>query len=181
MDMEHIMAVLFGPSPPLVGVTVLHHWNTPHTHTHTLLLTQYDGGHVDLKGSPVCLQLKGTLHTLVGKVLTCLGVMCCLCQGDPFTMFIHTVRGVYWSECTVRHAGTHPPHAPVYLPPTTSTLKALCLISTKNFAAAVRLYYSTVTKTRHWMMRNCTVICQWETNDGSHDVTMVLTHDQFNP
>jgi len=37
--MEHIMAVLFGPSPPLVGVTVLHHWNTPHTHTHTVAHT----------------------------------------------------------------------------------------------------------------------------------------------
>ena len=41
------------------------------------------------------------------------------------------------------------------------------------------LQYSTVTKTIGWTMRNRVVTYQWETNDGSHDVTLVLTHDQF--
>jgi len=67
--------------------------------------------------------------------------MCCSHQVHPFTIFISTERCVQRSERPVhRHAGTNPPmrlwshHLTPPAQPTTDTLKALCLLSTENFA-----------------------------------------------
>ena len=133
---------------------------------------------MDVQGSPVLTTERHTIYS-TWQSNYMYGVMCRLHQGDPFTMFIHTGRCLLIrAPCALSCRQSSSPCACI------STFHHCHIESTlphlyKNFAAAFGLYYSTVTKTIGWTTRNFMVTCQWEENDGSHDVTLVLTHDQL--
>jgi len=133
---------------------VLRHWNTPRTCSHSTMEAMWT-----YKFHLCACNWKAHYIFYLARYYM-YGVMWCSHQGDPFTMFIHTVRGVHWPELAVRHgclSTSHHYH-------TESTLPHLY----ERFCHSIHaiLQYS---KTMGWTMRN-----RWHANGRQMMVAMML-------
>jgi hypothetical protein len=173
---EHINVLFFHSSLPsiVMCVMVLRHSNVLHVSICTCVVFQgllYISVSADIAETicfyqehtlvltPIRLAPHGTMSKFTSVLTTerlstyfawhstCLGPMCGLCWVHTFTMFIHIVRCVHWSDHPVHHHTDTQPVLwsypwPLLAPPTTAMLKVLCLTRIENVPTVVSLYYS---------------------------------------